>query len=347
LIIECDDYGGIRTPSGEVYDMLVHKGLADPGSRYRMDTLATVEDMEHLFSALEGVKDRNGNNAVMSPVFNVANPDFEKIRQSGFKTYYYEKCTDTLLRYGRGVEVYKKWKQGIEKGIFIPEFHGREHVSVQLWMQKLREGNPDLRLAFENEYVSLKMDDVPSAAQGFRPELFFTSEDELPFLKESISSGVKIFRELFGYTPRAFAPSNAIFHPDLEQSVAESGVKCLSVWHMNPIPTKDGSIRTKYYRNGKKSSSGLTYYIRNCAFEPTEKGYDGIDSTLEQVQAAFKWHKPAIISTHRANFVGGIEASNREQGMQELSKLLVAILKRWPDVEFMSSAEMLKILYRI
>jgi hypothetical protein len=45
--------------------------------------------------------------------------------------------------------------------------------------------------------------------------------------------------------------------------------------------------------------------------------------------------------------VGGIEASNREQGMQELSKLLVAILKRWPDVEFMSSAEMLKILYRI
>lgn len=345
LVIECDDYGGIRTPSREVYDILVNKGLTDSDDRYRVDTLATVEDMEQLFSTLEGVKDINGNCGVMTPKFNVANPDFDKIRQSGFTKYYFEKCTDTLLRYGRGPEVYEKWKQGLEKGIFIPEFHGREHISVQLWMQKLREGNPDLMLAFDHEYVSLKMEEVPSAARGFRPEFFFTSADQLPFLKDSIASGVELFKELFGYAPRAFVPSNAIFHPDLEQSVVESGVKFLSVWHMNPIPRKDGSIRTKYYRNGKKGSSGLTSYVRNCAFEPTDRGYGGIDSTLKQINAAFKWRKPAIISTHRANFVGGIEPSNRASGLQELSKLLAAIIKRWPDVEFLSSSDMLKILY--
>jgi hypothetical protein len=341
VVIECDDFGGIRTPSRQVYEMLVDKGLADPNCVYRRDTLAGVKDIELLFKTLESVKDSRGKPAVMTPFSNVGNPDFEKIRKSGYREYHFEKFTDTLLRYKRGAEVFDLWKQGMERGIFVPEFHGREHITVQLWLQKLREGNKDLILAFDNNYVALGIKDVPSETSGFRPEFYFNSQDQLPFLKESIKSGVDLFTDLFGYTPRVLAPSNAIFHPDLERSVAEAGVKFLNVWHMNPIPDKEGKIKKKYYRNGKTASNGLTYYVRNCAFEPTDHGYGGIDTTMQQIHAAFKWHKPAIISTHRSNFVGGIDPSNRESGLSELKKLLVAIIKRWPDVEFLSSADML------
>lgn len=345
VVIECDDYGGIRTPSGAVYDMLADKGLVDASSRYRLDTLATSEDMEQLLDVLEGVEDKNGNSAVMTPFSNVANPDFEKIRKSGFTEYHFEKFTDTLLRYGRGTGVFEQWKRGMERGIFVPELHGREHVSVQLWLQKLREGNPDLLLAFDHGFVSLKMKDVPTGASGFRAEFYFNSQEQIPFLKDSITSGVNQFRDIFGYTPRVFAPSNAIFHPVFESEVAKEGVKFLNVWHMNPIPDKNGDLKLKYYRNGKKASSGVTYYVRNCAFEPSENGYTGIESTMQQIKAAFRWRKPAIISTHRVNFVGGIEPSNREYGLRELRGLLVAILKRWPDAEFLSSADMFNLLY--
>jgi len=89
----------------------------------------------------------------------------------------------------------------------------------------------------------------------------------------------------------------------------------------------------------------LNYYVRNCAFEPTDPEFDGVEATMQQIQAAFRWNKPALISTHRANFVGGIDPSNRDAGLKELNKLLVSILKTWPDVEFMSSSHMFKALY--
>jgi hypothetical protein len=58
------------------------------------------------------------------------------------------------------------------------------------------------------------------------------------------------------------------------------------------------------------------------------------------MEAAFRWKKPANISTHRVNFVGGIDEANREKGLKELKKLLNTIVKTWPDVEFMSTRDL-------
>ena len=84
--------------------------------------------------------------------------------------------------------------------------------------------------------------------------------------------------------------------------------------------------------------------MRNCAFEPTYELYKGIDLTMRQINAAFRWHKPAIISSHRVNFVGGIEERNRTEGLGELKSLLDAIVRKWPDVEFMSTAKMFGVM---
>jgi hypothetical protein len=345
VVIECDDWGGIRTPSAEVYRQLVNRGLVDEKCRYRLDTIATSEDLEQLYHTLESVEDRSGNPAVMTSVSNVANPDFEKIRQSGFMEYHFEPYTETLMKYGRGAEVMELWKKGMEKGIFVPELHGREHLTVQIWLQKLREGHQDLLYAFEQGFVSVNIDEMIEEANGFRAEFFFSSREQVQFLENSISSGVSLFKELFGYLPRVFVPSNAVFHPVFESKLAESGVRYLNVWHLNPVPDENGKLKMKYYRNGKTASSGLTYYVRNCAFEPSEEDYGGIESTLKQIRAAFRWGKPAIISTHRVNFVGGIDPANREYGLSELKKLLKKVKERWPEAEFMSSADMFKVLY--
>ena len=119
--MECDDWGGIRTPSREVYQQLEKLGMVRSDCRYRLDTMATSEDLEQLFEVLESRKDKNGHAAVMTPVCNVANPDFEKISQTGFREYHYESFTRTLERFNRGSRVMKLWKEGMEKGIFIPE----------------------------------------------------------------------------------------------------------------------------------------------------------------------------------------------------------------------------------
>jgi hypothetical protein len=345
VVIECDDWGSIRMPSQEVYERLLNKGLSVDKSRYtKYDTLADKEDLAMLFDILRSIHDHTGKPAILTPVSNVANPDIERIKESGFTQYYNEPFSVTLNRYGRHPDTFNLWKQGLEEGIFIPELHGREHISVQLWMQQLREANPDVRLAFDHGFVSVDTVNTPKPARQFRPEFYFNKPDQIPFLENSIRNGVEMFETLFGYKPTAFVPSNGIFHPLLEPAFASTGVPFLYAGHRAPDYNLDGTVTYRRHIFGQKSPLGFSYYMRNCAFEPTDDHYRGISLTLQQIKAAFRWFKPAIISTHRVNFVGGIDPVNREKGLSELKLLLNAILREWPDVEFMSSRELLSLV---
>ena len=58
--------------------------------------------------------------------------------------------------------------------------------------------------------------------------------------------------------------------------------------------------------------------------------------------ANFFTNQPAIISNHRASFVGGISVLNRDNGLQSLDLLLKSILSKWPDVEFVPIRDIFK-----
>ena len=51
-------------------------------------------------------------------------------------------------------------------------------------------------------------------------------------------------------------------------------------------------------------------------------------------------NRPAIISSHRVNYVGFLDERNRDKNLKLLKTLLDKILNKWPDVEFLSSDEM-------
>jgi hypothetical protein len=81
--------------------------------------------------------------------------------------------------------------------------------------------------------------------------------------------------------------------------------------------------------------------VRNVVSEPTEvRGINWVDFTMKQIETAFRWNKPAIISSHRVNFCGHIDENNRNVGLMALKNLLYEIVKKWPDVEFMSADEL-------
>ena len=341
VTIECDDWGSIRMPSKKVYNILSAKGLKVDGWFNRYDTLETKEDLEQLFDTLSMVRDKNNKPAIITAVSNMANPDFDKIRSSGFSEYHYEPFTETLKRYYPETDVFKLWREGIKNGVFLPELHGREHITVQIWMEKLREGNRDLRLAFDYGYVFLALPYMTGPAKEFGTEFFFTSDNHKPFLVNSITEGVVMFREIFGLLPRVFVPGNCLFHPEFDRVIAERGIKFMFVSPSMKYPVNGGGLKHRYFIPGQKGPGGLTYYTRNCSFEPANDSYKGIEPTLKQVDAAFRWGKPAMISTHRVNFAGGIDPGNRNRGLTELKKLLKAIVQKWPEAEFMNSGDAL------
>ena len=51
--------------------------------------------------------------------------------------------------------------------------------------------------------------------------------------------------------------------------------------------------------------------------------------------------RPAVISTHRINYVGYIDPKNKENGLRQLGKLLERILNKWPDVRFVTTDQLI------
>jgi hypothetical protein len=83
------------------------------------------------------------------------------------------------------------------------------------------------------------------------------------------------------------------------------------------------------------------YLTRNASFEPSSNNStDPVNSCLHQIEIAFRWGKPAIISSHRVNYIKIIDPENASNGLRKLDLLLSKILLRWPEVEFLTSAEL-------
>src|SRR3546814_849377 len=110
------------------------------------DTLESNTDMEQLFDVLLRHSDQQGRNPVITAMTNVANPDFDKIRKRKHEQYFYEPFVDTLQRYPDHDRVYNLYREGIKQRIFVPEFHGREHVHISRWMDALQGGDPKVSM---------------------------------------------------------------------------------------------------------------------------------------------------------------------------------------------------------
>ena len=61
---------------------------------------------------------------------------------------------------------------------------------------------------------------------------------------------------------------------------------------------------------------------------------------MKEIEIAFNCNKPATISSHRVNYMGTINPENRAEGLKKLDQLLGAIIKKWPEVEFITSMEL-------
>ena len=111
------------------------------------------------------------------------------------------------------------------------------------------------------------------------------------------------------------------------------------------IMPKEGlalKVATKYHYQGQKGNNQIRYLVRNAHFEPAtrQNGEHEIAETMKQIDNAFFWKKPAIISSHRVNYIGSIKAENRSRNLSLLKELLKQITNKYPDVLFLSTDQL-------
>lgn len=352
VVIYVDDYGSIRVRDKQAYNNLLKAGLAVDKTRYGYDTLCTTEDLQMLFDVLTSVKDKNGHHAVFTPFANIANPDFERIKNSGFQQYYREPFTETMKRLGSAYDgAYQLWKQGIASGIFRPEYHGTEHISVWKFMKALQEGHKSTVLSFENESVASPF--FPDEPKIDHDTAVFDIEkaSDNDSLKTDIKVGLDMFEEVLGYRAVQFTPGAAIYSPLLHESLLQNGIRSIHVQRYKAYPLGDGKYEKTFLYTGKTNEVGQRYIVRNCVFEPflddRTHNLNAVNNCLLNIDAAFRMHAPAMVSTHRVNFAGAIESTHRDESLRMLNELLHEVVKRWPDVEFVSGCDISRILWQI
>lgn len=325
-------------PSNEVYSKLISEGFDISKSDYnRLDSLECNKDLELLFDVLFSFKDSVGNCPVITANSIVGNPDFQRIKQSDFNEYYFESVTETLKRYPERDKVEVLWKEGINSGIIRPQFHGREHVNIGRWMEALKKKSPAIMFTFEMETTFSGNGDY-----NFMEVLDFNTPDDLKKMKESIAEGLNLFEMIFGFRSKSFIPPCYTWNSGIEETLYANGVRYIQGLVVQSVPTGSfGNYRKKYHFLGSRNSCGQYFLIRNCFFEPSlSKSSDPVGECLNRINIAFKWHKPAIISAHRINFIGSLDEKNRSTNLKLLDTLFDRILKVWPEVEFMTSDQL-------
>lgn len=345
IVFESDDWGMIRTRSKKSLDRLRHKGyLVDHCSYNRLDSFERNQDISGLLEVLAKYKGRDGKPAKFTLNNVVANPDFDKIQKANYKEYHYKSFTETLGEYSETDSVMELYNQGLKQGLIQMQFHGREHVNINRWMEALQKGNQRFLDAFEERQFTVAEQGRTSGRIDYLDAFGRAYNHEYETEKSIVQSGIRLFEDIWGFQSKSFIAPCYTWSSEIEPFLKAEGIQYIQGTHVQRIPVEgiELKIKKKYHWQGKRNKSGLRSIVRNVMFEPAEHHFDPtvVDSAMAAIDNAFFWKKPAVISSHRVNYIGRLEEQNRAKNLKLLDELLHRITTKYPDVIFMSSDQL-------
>jgi len=347
FVIESDDWGAIRIPNKDAQSELFRQGLIkeeNPFSKY--DCLERSADYEALYGVLRQFTDCKGNSPVLTANVVMSNPDFHSIEASGFQHYTFEHFSKTYERYYAGASTFEVLQSGIQEGLIYPQFHAREHMNVQRWMDKLVSCDPSFRKAFKWQCYAIDDSDTSNQRANIMATYDYRDDNELRNIQHGIEEGLDLFENTFGFPSYTHIAPCYVWNESIEQTVYKIGVRGIqsSKFQQYKVP-KSGRHKRIWRYMGQMNDYNQVYTVRNVLFEPSlNSRINWVEKALESIATAFFWGKPAVIGSHRINYVGGLSKENRANTLMQLDELLKRVLKKWPDVEFWTSAQLAQML---
>ena len=217
VVFSIDDYCNVRLNSTAAREELRIAGL-NLGSRFdQFDALETRQDLEALFDVLSSVSDACARPAIFTAYALCANPDFEAISDGGH-VYQFEPVPRTFERLSEEQAfaydgAWALWQEGVRRGMLRPQFHGREHLNVELLERKLKVGDKALIANLENRSMAALDGDPSMPGVRFTQAFGLWDETEVARHRKIIESGLSLFAEVFGFASRTFTPPSQALHP--------------------------------------------------------------------------------------------------------------------------------------
>lgn len=341
VVFESDDWGAERSLSKAALEELVSKHTDFRPDNYQaLDCTETDEDVKKLKQTILKHRDKNGNPACFTLNFATKNLDYDAMKKDEYKSIKLLGIDEYYKSLPSSKRVLAEVADGEYKSCFLPQLHSREHINTEELLADIAAGNE-----FQKDALDLKIVGVKNSLYCGMDCLNVSSEKSNIIINDAASE----FKRIFGQFSESFIAPCYVWKNTDEKTLEENGVKFLQGKLFQNIPAKNGKYKKKLHRFGEKSKvSNIRYFYRNCFFEPSKDLMNGVledailSDIISQIRFAFKCKKPAVICSHRVNYVGGINAENREKCLALLDKLLSLIKAEFQNVEFMSTPEMCK-----
>lgn len=191
-------------------------------------------------------------------------------------------------------------------------------------MNDLKQQKNDTVIASQNHMIGIGASFSQKNPFGYMDAFNsnFTSGAELSNI---VHEAMEIFENAFGKKSETFVASCFVWDGSLEKSLAEVGVRGIQsgCWKNVPAGVENGNAMKRRLRFlGQKNRIGQVYTVINCVYEPAyqQNPTKSAKECYDQIMRAFQNRKPAIINSHRFNYIGSI---NREKVKYALSKFFI------------------------
>lgn len=338
IVIQSDDWGMCGVRDQATYEYLINKGFALDEDPWGVYSLETQEDLMKLFDVLSKHQDSGGNPPIITCNFILTNPDFDAIKASGFQLYSYITIAEGLPSMWPPRNLFPLYKRGIENGFIYPGYHGREHFNSEAWLKLLQENDRAARALFDQEM----MFGYAALWEKIYGEYFISPDTFLSYAKQEtvIKDGMRIFRDLFGFSPLTTGAPGYLWNEDTEKIWHENGIKVIQAGNRQHlgVSAEGKGIRGKERTMGEKNVLNMIYLTRNIDFEPWLFPRD-LESYITDMHHLIKTGEPIVISSHSINYISRLK-NYRDITLPILDKLLYTIENRYSDVYYISDVQL-------
>jgi hypothetical protein len=340
VVFESDDRGCQRIHSQKEKDYLDSYPGFQPHDRFEdNDCLETKQDFDALSKLLKSFSDSQGHHPVFTLNYVLNNLVYVPFNASGERqfAFTYEPLEQTYLR----SNVPFVWNDPVYSApdsVFAFSLHAFAHLNEARFLMDI-EANKNGAKDFYSHGAVASLD--PSNSFCYMDEMGGGANDVTSSLSR-LEKASKQFQSVFHQKSICFTPSCGVLDPASLSSLAAMDFLAIKITD-SFYRSFDGKAFRKHpikSRQKLTDASSCRFLVRNCAFEPIFSRDKALELCLQDIAYAFKHHKPAIISTHRMNYVAGFDNEAYQNRLHLLSELLGKIMERYPDVQFMSTDEL-------
>jgi hypothetical protein len=334
VLLQSDDWGRVGLRDREGLEELRSAGLTIGERPYDFYTLETAEDLWQLKELLMRHRDASGRHPLLEMNFILANPDFARMREGGFRQVHLLPLSEGLPGGWSRPGLLQAYREGIADLVFQPALHGNTHFchsAVQRQASADTERGDLLRKfwAAGTPYIHWRMPWI--GYEYWNPEM---AEDER-FLsaeaqREEIGRAVGYFAKMFSSLPRSACAPGYRANDDTQKAWAQHGVRVAQNGPHTPLPP--------YF-----DEHGVLQLSRTIEFEPaTDSGFS-VELCLQQAANCFRRGIPAIVSLHSINFHSSVQGFC-SRTLECLEEFLSALESNYADLLYLRDEDIYEVV---